>query len=60
LECEYLETDSTPYVKDNMAELDKIKLPIEVCDEIEKVPIAGANGMFLWVSLILEHLRNSE
>jgi ankyrin repeat protein len=56
----YSEKDITEYVRDGISKLDDLKLPIELRDEIEKVLIEGANGMFLWVFLILDDLRNSK
>jgi hypothetical protein len=60
LDTQYLGTDITNYVKDGIARLDRINLPFELRDEIQKVLIDGANGMFLWVSLILDDLHNSK
>jgi hypothetical protein len=60
LDTQYSATDITNYVKDGIARLDRIKLPFELRDEIQKVLIEGANGMFLWVSLILDDLHNSK
>jgi hypothetical protein len=50
LDREYSETDIVDYVRDGISQLDDLKLPIELRDEILKILIEGANGMFLWVS----------
>jgi hypothetical protein len=55
-----LEKDITEYVRDGVARLDDLKLPVDLCDEIQKALTEGANGMFLWVSLILDDLHNSK
>jgi hypothetical protein len=60
LDTQYPGADITNYVKDGIARLDRIKLPFELRDETQKVLIDGANGMFLWVSLMLDELHNSK
>jgi hypothetical protein len=60
LDRQYSEKDIIDYAKDGLSKLEDLKLPIELRDEIQKVLIEGANGMFLWVSLILDDLQNSK
>jgi hypothetical protein len=60
LDGQYSKNDIIDYVRDGISKVDDLKLPIDLRDEIQKVLIEGANGMFLWVSLILDDLRNSK
>jgi hypothetical protein len=46
-------------VKSNVLDLQQLKIPIDLRNEIKEVLIKGSNGMFLWVYLILYDLQTS-
>jgi hypothetical protein len=52
------QNDITDYVNSSIVELEQ-RFPIDLRNEIKNILIAGSNGVFLWVYLVLSELKTT-